>query len=250
MGEGQGMAPIRLIGIAKPTARGAASHALLVGMLPPEVRTIVRTSPVRNGTMEEFAAALPFYERMTEELVREGAQLVHLEGTPPFLLLGYAQERRTLDAWSQRHGVPIFTSATCQVDALRALGVRKLVDAGYDPTTGPVAEAYFRDAGFEVLAVQKAPVDWGGSGDISDDEAFDMLSTLLRRHPGADGLCLQGSSKWRLSGLIDRLERTFGIAVVHPVAARYWELMHRLGRPEPRAGLGRLLAEMPPRPTV
>jgi maleate cis-trans isomerase len=241
---------IRLIGIAKPTKRGAASHALLVGMLPPDVRTIVRYSPVVNGTMEEFETALPFYERMTAELAEEGAQLVHLEGTPPFLILGYEQERRTLDTWSQRYGVPIFTSATCQVDALRALGVRRLVDVGYDPTTGPVAEAYFRDAGFDVIAVEKAPVEWGASGDISDDEAFDMLSAVLRRHDGADGLCLQGSSKWRLTSLIPRLEEAFGIVVVHPVAARYWELMHRIGHVTPRDGLGRLLESMPPRPAT
>jgi maleate isomerase len=239
---------IRLIGIAKPTKRGAASHALLVSMLPEGVRTIVRYSPVKNGTMEEFEGALPFYEQMTAGLAAEGAQLIHLEGTPPFLILGHDAERRTLDDWSRRFGVPIFTSATCQANALRALGVRKLLDVGYDPTTGPVAEAYFRDAGFDVIAVEKVPVAWGASGDISENDAFDMLGSILRRHPGADGLCLQGSSKWRLSGLIGRLEDEFGVVVVHPVAARYWELMHRLGHPAPRQGLGRLLAEMPPMP--
>ena len=90
---------IRLIGIAKPTKRGAASHALLVSMLPEGVRTIVRYSPVKNGTMEEFEGALPFYEQMTAGLAAEGAQLIHLEGTPPFLILGHDAERRTLHAW-------------------------------------------------------------------------------------------------------------------------------------------------------
>ena len=75
-----------------------------------------------------------------------------------------------------------------------------------------------------------------------------MLGDLLRKHPDAEGLCLQGSSKWRLSGLIERLETTFGVVVVHPVAARYWELLDRLGLEGPRPGLGRLLADMPPRP--
>ena len=44
---------------------------------------------------------------------------------------------------------------------------------------------------------------------------------------------------------MERLETALGIAVVHPIAARYWELMARLGLSGPRPGLGRLLREMP-----
>lgn len=132
----------------------------------------------------------------------------------------------------------------CETNALKALVVRKLVDAGYDPTTGPEAEAYFRAAGCDVREVVKAPVDWLMTRDLTDAECFDLLSAILRRHPKADGLCLQVSGKWRLS-VVDRLEREFGVSVVHAIAARYWEVARRLGGPVPRAGEGRPLAEMP-----
>lgn len=237
-----------LIGMVKPTKRGAKSYEDLVALLPPDIRTSVRYAPIKNGTMDEFAGAIPAYESMVVELAGEGADLIHAEGTPPFLILGYEAERKTVERWQADTGVPIFTSAMCQVNALRALGVTKLVDAGYDPTTGPEAHRYFQDAGFDVLGVVKVPVEWGAAGDIDDDDAFAMLADIVRRHPGADGLCLQGSSKWRLSGVIARLEEDLGIAVVHPIAARYWELMARLDRGGARVGLGRLLAEMPPLP--
>jgi maleate isomerase len=234
-----------LVGMAKPTARGAKSYATLVAMLPAQVRTLVRYAPVKHGTMEEFAAAIPAYAAMVAELASAGCDLIHAEGTPPFLILGYDEERRTIDAWEKATGVPIFTSAMCQVNALRALGVRKLVDAGYDPTTGPEAERYFRAAGFDVMAVEKVPITWAGTVDLTEDEVFDMLAAVMRRHPGADGLCLQGSAHWLLSPAMERLETALGIAVVHPIAARYWELMARLGLAGPRPGLGRLLREMP-----
>lgn len=236
------------VGMIKPSRRGSSSYDTLVKLLPPDIRTAARYAPVEKGLMSEFAAAIPAYENMVAAFAADGCDLVHAEGTPPFLILGHDGERRTVAAWEKTYGVPVFTSAMSQADALRALGVRRLVDAGYDPTTGPEAEAYFRAAGFDVLAVEKVPVAWGAAGEVSDDEAHAMLAGILRRHPGADGLCLQGSSKWRLSGLIARLERDFGIAVVHPVAARYWDLLRRLGRGGPAAakpGLGRLLAEMP-----
>ena len=242
--QSNGSAP--LIGMAKPTARAAKSYATLVAMLPNHIKTIVRYAPIKNGTMEEFAAAIPAYASMVAELAAEGADLIHAEGTPPFLILGYDEERRTIEAWQKSTGVPIFTSAMCQVNALRALGVRKLVDAGYDPTTGPVAERYFQMAGFNVLAVEKVPVAWAATVDLTEDEVFDMLAAVIRRHPGADGLCLQGSNHWQLSNAIERLETDLGIAVVHPIAARYWELMARLGLQRPRLSVGRLLRDMPP----
>ncbi len=232
--------------MAKPTAHGAKSYSDLVAMLPDHVRTVVRYALIKHGTMEEFATAIPGYAVMVAELAAEGADLIHAEGTPPFLILGYDEERRTIDAWEKSTGVPIFTSAMCQVNALRALGVRKLVDAGYDPTTGPEAERYFRAAGFDVLAVEKVPVDWSATVDLTEDEVFDMLAAVVRRHPGAEGLCLQGSKHWYLSAAIQRIEDELGIAVVHPIAARYWELMARLGLQGPRPGVGRLLRDMPP----
>ena len=235
-----------LVGMAKPTATGTKSYETLVAMLPGQVRTIVRYAPIRHGTMEEFATAIPAYAGMVAELAAEGAGLIHVEGTPPFLILGYDEERRTIDQWQATTGVPMFTSAMCQANALRALGVRRMVDAGYDPTTGPEAERYFRAAGFDVLGVEKVPVAWASTVDLTEDEVFDMLSGVVRRHPGADGLCLQGSKHWLLSPAIARLEAELGIAVVHPIAARYWELMARLGLQGARPGVGRLLRGMPP----
>ena len=235
--------------MAKPTAHGAKSYTDLVAMLPGHIKTIVRYALIKHGTMEEFAGAMPAYAAMVAELAAEGADLIHVEGTPPFLILGYDEERRTVEKWQQSTGVPIFTSAMCQANALRALGVRKLVDAGYDPTTGPEVERYFTAAGFDVIAVEKVPVDWGATVDLTEDQVFDMLAAVVRRHPGAEGLCLQGSKHWYLSAAIQRLEDELGIAVVHPIAARYWELMARLWLHGPRAGVGRLLRDMPAMPS-
>ena len=239
-----------LVGMVKPTKIGIMSYGDLLALLPPDIRTSVRYAPIQHGAMEEFAGAIPVYTALIAELAAEGADLIHVEGTPPFLILGYEGERTTVEQWEKDFRTPIFTSAQCQVNALRALGVRRIVDAGYDPTTGPHAERYFRDAGFEVLRVEKIPVDWGEARYIDDNELFSLLESLVRRYPDADGLCLQGSSKFRLSGVIARLEEELGVAVVHPVAARYWELMARLGRVGAKPGLGRLLATMPQHPVV
>jgi maleate cis-trans isomerase len=52
-------------------------------------------------------------------------------------------------------------------------------------------------------------------------------------------------SAWRTQNIIDRLEELFGLPVVHPGPARWWETLLRLGIRHPVTGYGRLLAEMP-----
>lgn len=238
-----GPEPGPFIGMIKPHKRGQQSYEELLRMLPADFRTVVRHAPIKQGTMEEFANAVGAYESLALELAKEGVDLLHPEGTPTFLIMGYAEERRTVERWEARFGVPVFTSAMCQVNALRAAGVNKMVDAGYDPTTGPAAEGYFRDAGFDVLRVEKVAVDWAWDGQLSIDDATAMLSALVERYPEAEGLCLQGSSKWPL-GAVPVLEERLGIPVIHPIAARYRELMVRTGRFQPQKGKGRLLATM------
>lgn len=237
----------------KPGKMGTKSYHELLAILPADIRISVRYAPTERGEMDEFGRAIPAYAVLVCELAAERADLIHAEGTPPFLILGYDAEGRTIEEWEKQFQRPIFTSSICQVNALhatRAACARHAParGAGYDPTTGPHVEHHLQAAGFEVLGVEKVPVDWGATGDIDDEEAFSMLADLVRRHPGVDGLCLQGSSKWRLSGVIPRLEEELGVAVVHPLAARYWELMARLGRGGLLPGLGRLLATMPRHP--
>jgi maleate cis-trans isomerase len=237
-----------VVGVVKPSRRPSKSLDELASLLPADVRIVARYAPVESGALEEFEAVLPAYRSYIQELAAEGAELIHLEGTPAFLLIGWERERGLVAEWQAEIGLPIFTSAMCQARALRALGARTIIDCGYDPTTGPPVERYFAADGFEVLAVEKAPIDWRAKAALSDDAAFSILARFIERFPRAEALCLQGSSKWPLSGVIDRLEQAFGVGVVHPVAARYWELMLRLGRRSPIEGFGRLLREAPSSP--
>ena len=67
---------------------------------------------------------------------------------------------------------------------------------------------------------------------------------FLENRKSVQGIYLQGS-KLRVLDVVDMLERDLGVPVVHPVAARAWEIQRRLTVRQTRAGYGRLLAEMP-----
>ena len=60
------------VGMVKPTTQGSGSHDALVRMLPPSVRTHTVYCGIKDGTVEEFEAVMPQYERGVAEAA--GAQ--------------------------------------------------------------------------------------------------------------------------------------------------------------------------------
>ena len=141
------------------------------------------------------------------------------------MLHRYAGEQRIVKGWEDKYAVPVFTSGMNQIRAMKALGAKRIVGAGYDSITGPIVEQYFRDAGFEVIAIE-------------------MMVDVFRRHPGGQVMYLQGS-KWPSIDVIERLEARFDVPVVQAVAARCWEIQLRFDVGRPLAGYGQLLSEMP-----
>ena len=233
------------VGMVKPTTQeGTGSHDALMRLLPPTVRTHTIYCGIKDGTVEEFKTVMPQYERGVAEVAALKVDLIHPEGTPPFMLHGFAGEQRIVKGWEDKYGIPVFTSGTNQIRAMKALGARRIVGAGYDLITGPIVEQYFRDAGFDVIAIEKVKATWEEVGLLTDEQMIEMMSDVFRRHPGGQVMYLQGS-KWPSLDVVERLEQRIGVPVVQAVAARCWEIQVRLGLRRPVMGYGRLLAEMP-----
>ena len=108
---------------------------------------------------------------------------------------------------------------------------------------------YFTEAGFSVLAMEGIDVPFTEVPRLPPDPIFDHIKRTLARHPDAQGIYMLGSA-WRTLNIIDRLEQTFTLPVVHPGPARWWETLIRLGIGQPVSGYGKLLAEMPEAVTI
>jgi maleate cis-trans isomerase len=234
------------VGCIKPT-RHSGSHADLVRLLPEGITTTARRLNIRHGTIGEFESVMADYEVEVARFAAEGVDLIHPEGTPPFMLKGLAGEQSIVARWQDTHGVPVFTSAMSQADALRALGITRFVGVGYDFEDTEIVARYFRDAGFDVIALDRPRTTaWEDIDNLPAERVFELIRDLARRHPGAEGIYIQGS-KWRVLDIVERLEAELGLPVVHPVTARCWEMQKRTGIERPLTGFGRLLAALPAR---
>jgi maleate isomerase len=232
-----------MVGIIKPT-KGSGSLVELIKMLPDGIGVIPLFNNVRHGKIEEFQAAIPAYEEKIAELAEDKVDLIHPAGTPPFMLLGYKGETEIIAKWEKRFGIPIFTSGTNQVAAMKALKIKKFVGIGYDFEDTSIVARYFTDAGFEVLALDKLPGPWEEVGRLSSKDIYSQARNLFLKHRDADGIYFQGG-KLRIVDIIEPLEQDLGVPVIHPGATQCWEIQKRLRVRQPQKGYGRLLKELP-----
>lgn len=160
------------------------------------------------------------------------------------MLLGYKGEAELIAKWEEQFGIPIFTSGTNQVAAMKALGIKKFVGIGYDFDDTSIVARYFTDAGFDVLELGKLPGPWEEVGRLSSKDIYYQARSLFLRHRDADGIYFQGG-KLRILDIIEPLEQDLGVPVIHPGVTQCWEIQKRLRVRQPQQGYGRLLAEMP-----
>jgi maleate isomerase len=234
-----------VVGCIKPTLRPGGLEEL-IRMLPEGIGVLPLFLNIREGTTDEFKRATAPYEPLIAQLAEAKCDLIHPEGAPPFMLLGYKGEADLLKKWEKTYRVPFFTSGTNHVRALKALKAKRIVGATY--FTGKINDIfakYFVEAGFDVLGMDGISVPFDQVGQISSHEVYAHVKRVFLAHRKAEAIYLLGSG-WRVLDVIDLLEQDLGVPVVHPVPARCWEIQHRLTIRQPVKGFGRLLAEMPP----
>ena len=234
------------VGTVKPTNRPEAGQEVdLDTKIPAKIKFVTLTMNFTRGTEEEFSTSMPGYEAKAAELVKMGANLVRPGGAPPFMLLGYKGEQEIISSWEKKYGVPMFTSGQNHVHALRTLGIKKLVGASYFPEKlNTIFARYFTEAGLQVLAMEGIDAPFADVPRVPPEKIFEFMTGITAKHKDAEGIYMLGVA-WKTLDIIDRLEATTGLPVVHAGPARCWETQLRLGLRHPVRGYGRLLAEMP-----
>jgi maleate isomerase len=232
------------VGIIKPTLRPGSMEDL-IRLLPDGIGVVITHINITTGTQKEFGEVIPHYEERVAELAAAEVEVIHPAGAPPFFLLGYQGEQELLRGWEKKYRVPIFTNGTNQVAALKALGIKSFVGASYFP--GEINKnyaQYFRDAGFDVRAMEGMNVEFNKVQNLSSREVYGFIRKLFLKNQDVDGIYMLGSG-WRTLDIVEMMESDFGIPVVHHIPAQSWEIQKRLHVRQPLKGYGRLLADMP-----
>ena len=177
-----------VVGVVKPTHRPGSLEEF-IRLLPEGIGVVPVYLNFQRGTEDEFRAALNAVHEKVGELAKEGVDLIHPEGAPPFMVHGFKGEEKIVKEWEAEFKIPIVTAAQTQVEALRALGVKKFVGVTY--FTGSINDMftrYFQEAGFDVLGMEGMEVAFADVGRLGVDgnlrahaQSFPQKSRRRRR---------------------------------------------------------------------
>ncbi len=239
-------APQALVGTIKPTFR-TGSNEDVAKLLPASIKLLPAYIGFTKGTKKELGKGINDYEQKVTYLASKKCNLISAEGAPPFMILGREKEAALTKHWEEKYKIPVFTAPQNQVNALHALHAKNIFGATYFPDNlNEIYAAYFRSAGFNVLGMQGLPnVAFSKVQDVPSEQIYRFIKTNFLKCQGADSIYMLGSA-WRSIDIIERLEQDLQVPVVHPVAARSWEMQKRLHIEQPIQGYGRLLATLPP----
>jgi maleate cis-trans isomerase len=231
------------VGMILPTMRPGMIEEI-IRILPEGISMIPLYNNIQTGTRAELEGAAALYEPKIKELADAGVDLIHPAGAPPFMVHGYKGEAEIIKRWEATYGVPMFTTARTDVDAFKALGVKRIAGITYfgDDVNGMFAD-YMRQAGFDVLTMSGIGVPFQKMQELAPTEIYRFARETLLKHPDAEVIYLLGA--WRALSILDLLEQDFGIPAVLSVAAQSWMMQKLLHIRQPLEGRGRLLRELP-----
>ena len=137
-------------------------------------------------------------------------------------------------------GIPVTTSSTASLEAMRAVGARRIVFTG--PYIAEVTERgkrFFEDNGFAVAnAVGLGITEDHALGSVPLDEVSRMVRAA--DHPDADAVFIS-CTNFRTIGVLAALERDLGKPVVSAIQASFWQCLRLAGIEDAVDGYGRLL---------
>jgi len=235
-----------IVGTIKPRATDS-SLVDMIRLLPEGIGVIPVFLNLTQGSREEYGNSYAVYERHITYLASQKVSVIAIEGAPPFMLLGPAREAEMVDGWKRKYNTDMFTSSQNQVNAFKALKVKKILgitSGSGGPDMNKVYAKYFEDAGIGVLAMEGIGVEFRSVPEVPPATIASFIKKAFAEHKGADAVYILGSSLEALR-LIEPLERELGVPVVQAIAARIWEIQKRLHVHEPIKGYGRLLETLP-----
>lgn len=213
-------------------------------IVPEGVTLALTTLVVNNATPQELEESYEMSLRVAQEMGRAGVNLVVLGGVPINLCRGVDKVDDLIKTVEESAGVPVTTSVTAQLNALRRLGAHKLGVVNLHVASALDA-GYLEHAGFEVVASRgvAAMPALNHMGKATSRITMDAARELKAAFPEVDTLFFPCPHRPTVD-LIQEVEEQLDVNIVTASQAIIWESLRRCGIRDAIPGYGRLFRTM------
>jgi maleate isomerase len=209
---------------------------------PDGVRLVLTTLAIHLYSDEEVSKSIAITLDAARKMGKAGVDLVILGGVPLNLSLGYEGLEQTMNSLQSEIGVPVTSSLSMQMKALRTLDARKVAVGFPIPETTTIYGDYLAHYGFELAGQMGVGRSVSTQSLITPQTMIDLARDLHDRFPQADTLYFP-SPHWGTTSVIQSLEDELKVNIVSATQAIIWDALRRCDVREPIGGRGRLFAQ-------
>ncbi len=214
-------------------------------MLPEGFMILNSTGTIRQLVDADFERQLQRIEEAAADLVDNKCDSIIIGGSPLFTKLGYGSDIEMGKKLTGKFGVPTSPGITGEVEALKSLGLKKLVVATpHEDTLNERMKAFLEKSSFNVLKIQGYGVR--KNADLTDMDvhaAYKIAKRLYEQAPEADGVFVP-CPRWPTITDVDLLEKEIGKPVVTSCQAYIWHALKMAKVKQNVTGFGRLMASL------
>jgi maleate cis-trans isomerase len=230
------------IGYTSPLATTEVFPYEFYEVVPKGVTLVLSTLTVMSASSEEIESSYRMSLDAAAKMARVGVDLVVLGGIPINISRGVDRVDELIRETEAAIAVPVTTSVTAQMEALRAIGAKN-VAVGHprsDADGGKYADI-LRHYGLGMAGVIGAQKTAKDLGRIPLSTSVDLARALKRAYPAADAIWLP-CPHWAIGEAVEEIESDLGVTVVTANQAITWQALRRCGVTDRVAGYGTLLA--------
>lgn len=233
--------PERRIGLLAPSSN-TTMEPEIYRALPDGVTLHVARLHLTRISEDNILGVVAELDKEAAKLATADVDIVVLGATAPSFMKGLGYDRTLSERITEKTGKRATTTSTAMLQALRALGVRRLaLGSAYDAHVNGVAAKFLEANGLEVVATDcLGLVENLEVGRLPVSTATELGRRVDRAEAEA---VLLACTNWKTMDAIDDLERALGKPVITTTQATLWAALRTIGVGDPVPGYGRLLAE-------
>lgn len=192
-------------------------------------------------SLDEMSAAIPAAVNL---LRTADVQVICYGCTIGSLYRGVSGEEQLSNAMRTIVDVPVVTMAKSAADAMRELGMKRVVVANpYTDEINVLVRNYLEENDFDIVSLFSRPVSSSRHiADLSLQDVVSMASNAISNARNVDGIFLS-CGNMRTVDAIDEIERKTGLPVVSSNQALIWSALRAIRVREPVHGFGTLLSK-------
>jgi arylmalonate decarboxylase len=227
--------------IFPPAGRGVPDEGL--AMYGDRLHYVVTGLGVERMTPEGFNAVLARIPAAAEQLANAGADAIELTGTSLTFYQGEAFNRQLCETVRRASGLPATTMSNGVIDALKAVGARRVaVATAYNEDVNARLRAFLIEHGLEPVVITGLGIEAIADVDRVTQEALIHFGVRVRESaPEADAL-LVSCGGFRTLEIISPLEARTGVPVITSMPHGLWAGARLAGLDGAAPGYGRLLS--------